>query len=462
MRAATHPDDLDHSEGDLNSSPHRRAWQEAMLSPEARALLDRDAAVFLHQSLSTPCLDVLTGATGAHLTSLDGRDLLDFHGNSVHQLGHGHPRILEALTTQLETLAFCPRRFTHAGAVTLAERLTQRMTEADPQGEAWKLLLAPGGSLAVGMALKLARLATGRFKFVSCWGAFHGASLDAISVSGEAIFRQGIGPLLPNCGHVPAPDPRHCLLRPDGDCAACNLACARYLDAVFEHEGDVAAFIAEPMRCTTVSPPPPGYWQAVRQSCDRHGVLLIFDEIPTSLGRTGRFFCWEHWGVAPDMLLLGKGLGGGIMPQAALLARAGLDVVASGAAPQAALGHYTHEKSPLGCAAALATLEVLEQEQLVERSQTLGHQTLARLQAMVGTVPGVIAARGLGLQLALELDNAGLADRVLYECLARGLSFKVSAGTVLTLAPPLTIADADLHRALDILEAAIRLCAGRP
>ena len=433
-----------------------------MLSPEARALLDRDAAVFLHQSLSTPCLDVLTDAAGAHLTSLDGREYLDFHGNSVHQVGHGHPRILEALTRQLETLAFCPRRFTHAGAVTLAERLTQRMAAADPQGEAWKLLLAPGGSLAVGMALKLARLATGRFKFVSCWGAFHGASLDAISVGGEAIFRQGIGPLLPNCGHVPAPDPRHCLLRPDGDCAACNLACARYLDAVFEHEGDVAAFIAEPMRCTTVSPPPPGYWQAVRQSCDRHGVLLIFDEIPTSLGRTGRFFCWEHWGVAPDLLLLGKGLGGGMVPQAALLARAGLDVVASGAAPQAALGHYTHEKSPLGCAAALATLEVLDQEQLVERSQTLGRQALARLQAMVGAVPGVVAARGLGLLLALELDDTGLADHVLYECLARGLSFKVSAGTVLTLAPPLTIAEADLHRALDILEAAIRQCPGRP
>lgn len=456
MRIPSRVAAIDPSEGDVNSSPLRRTWQAETLSPAARALLERDAAVFLHQSLSTPCLDVLAGAHGATLTSHDGREYLDFHGNSVHQLGHGHPKMLEALAAQLQTLAFCPRRFTHAGAVALAERLTQRMAAADPRGEAWKLLLAPGGTLAVGMALKLARLATGRFKFVSCWGAFHGASLDAISVGGEAVFRQGIGPLLPNCGHVPAPDPRHCLLRPDGDCAACGLACARYLDAVFEHEGDVAAFIAEPMRCTTVSPPPPGYWQAVRHSCDRHGVLLIFDEIPTCLGRTGRFFCWENWGVAPDLLLLGKGLGGGVMPQAALLARAGLDVVVSGIAPHAALGHYTHEKSPLGCAAALATLDILDEEDLVARSRDLGQAALARLQAMVGQVPGVSAARGLGLQLALELDSPALAEAVLYDCLTRGLSFKVSAGTVLTLAPPLTIAEAHLSRALDMVEAALR------
>ncbi|GAB7081456.1 (R)-1-hydroxy-2-aminoethylphosphonate ammonia-lyase [Megalodesulfovibrio paquesii] len=451
--------EIDRSEGDVNLSDRRALWQEATLSDAARELLARDAATFLHQSLSSPCLDVLTGAEGSVLISHDGREMLDFHGNSVHQVGHAHPRVLEAVKNQLDSLAFCPRRFTHAGAVALAERLTGMMAAADPRGERWKLLLAPGGALAVGMALKLARMATGRFKFVSCWGAFHGASLDAISVGGEAVFRQGVGPLLPNCGHVPAPDPRHCLLRPHGDypdgadCATCGLACARYLEAVFEHEGDVAAFIAEPMRCTTVSPPPPGYWPAVREICDRHGVLLIFDEIPTCLGRTGRFFCWEHWGAVPDLLLLGKGLGGGVVPQAALLARANLDI-----AGHAALGHYTHEKSPLGCAAALATLDILAEDNLVARSRALGLQALERLRGMTCRLPGVVAARGLGLQLALELDTAARAEAVLYDCLTQGLSFKISAGTVLTLAPPLTISEAELTRALDILEASLTRC----
>jgi 4-aminobutyrate aminotransferase len=191
------------------------------------------------------------------------------------------------------------------------------------------------------MALKLARLATGRHKTISMWDSFHGASLDAISVGGEALFRSNIGPLLPGTEHVPPADPYRCAWGCEGKC---NLRCADYIDYIMEREGDVAAVVAETVRSTSVIPPR-DYWQKVRQICDKHGALLILDEIPHGLGRTGNWFTCMHYDVVPDMLVIGKGLGGGIFPLAALLTSADLDV-----GSQIALGHYTpREKSRCCC-----------------------------------------------------------------------------------------------------------------
>jgi 4-aminobutyrate aminotransferase len=222
-----------------------------------------------------------------------------------------------------------------------------------------------------------------------------------------------------------------------------------------EKEGDVAAVIAEPIRCTAVNPPPPGYWRRVREACDRHGALLIFDETAVCLGRTGRMFACEHDGVVPDILILGKGLGGGIFPLAAIVARLDLDV-----APEKALGHYTHEKNPVACAAALATISVIRSEGLVERSAKLGRRAMDRLSTLQATHPliGDVRGRGLLFGLDLVLDRhtktaaVDQADRILYACLEHGLSFKVSHGSFLTLTPPLTIHDSELDRAISILE----------
>jgi 4-aminobutyrate aminotransferase len=208
--------------------------------------------------------------------------------------------------------------------------------------------------------------------------------------------------------------------------------------------------IAEPMRWTTVEPPPEGFWPRVRASCDRRGALLIFDEIPSALGRTGAMFVSEQTGCAPDMIVLGKGLGGGVFPMAALIARAGLDV-----AGEAALGHYTHEKSPVGCAAALATLDVIRDEGLVDRARTMGRAGLERLAGWPGRIAGVRAVRGAGLYFGVELEDPALADAAMYRCLSAGLSFKVGGGNVLTLCPPLTIAQAELDAAFDIVERAL-------
>ena len=435
------------TEGDANLTPARDAWI-ARLDAPTRALLDEDAAYFLHQSLSTPCLDVIDSASGAELVTVAGRRILDFHGNSVHQLGHGHPAVVAAIKAQLDTLPFSPRRYTNRPAIDLARRLS----EIAP-GDLGKVLLAPSGAAAIGMALKLARLATGRHKTISMWDSFHGANLDTISVGGEALFRRNIGPLLPGTEHVPPLDQA---TRFFGDDGRAFERLADYIDYILGLEGDVAAVITEPMRWTTVVPPPPGFWPRVRESCDRHGALLIFDEIPSCLGRTGTMFACEQVGAVPDILVIGKGLGGGIMPMAAMIARADLDI-----APQSALGHYTHEKSPVGAAAALATLDVIASEGLIERARDLGQHGLARLNEIVASDDRLTEARGLGLYFGVEVGGGDpaaantLAESILYGCLERGLSFKVGGGNVLTLCPPLTIELAQLDRAFDILAASL-------
>jgi 4-aminobutyrate aminotransferase len=421
----------------VNLSSRRAAWQAAHLGGEALALLAEDARYFLHQSLSTPCLNAIRSASGIWLEDLDGRRVMDFHGNSVHQLGHGHPRVVEAVKRALDELPFSPRRYTNRYAVDLAKRLA-KLSGLE------KVLFAPGGAEAVGMALKLARLATGRHKTISMWDSFHGASLDAISVGGEAVFRSGIGPLLPGTEHVQPCDPRHCHFGCGG---ACNARCADYVEYVLAKEEDVAAVIVETVRSTDVQVPPREYYRKLRAACDRHGALLILDEIPVCLGRTGTMFAFEPHGIVPDMVVLGKGLGGGVFPMAALIARAGLDL-----AGDRALGHYTHEKSPVGCAAALAALDVIEEEKLVSRSRSLGARALSRLKELKRKSPSVVEVRGTGLLLAVELKDADLAEAVLYRCLGEGLSFKVGQGNVLVLAPPLIITEAELDRALEIVE----------
>ena len=455
MSAPTPPATADlrdlRSEGDINFSHHRQAWWDAEIDADTQTILDEDARYFLHQSLSTPCLNVLEACDGIYLQDHQGRRYMDFHGNYVHQLGFGHPAVVAAIQEQLATLTFCTRRYTNRIAVALAKKLAQLAPD-----DLNRVLFCPSGTGAVGMALKLARVATGRHKVIAMWDSFHGASLDAISVGGEQIFRRDIGPLLPGVEHVPPPDEFRCLW----DCqtrGGCDLKCARYVEYVLEKEGDVAAVIAEPVR-TIPYIPRAEYWQQVRAACDRHGALLIFDEIPHALGRTGTMFTCENFGVTPDILVLGKGLGGGILPLAAIVARDALNVAA-----HAALGHYTHEKNPVLCAAALATLQTIEDEGLLAHARQMGDYALGRMRVMMRDHLIIGDVRGLGLLMGMELVKdrstreraVDEAEAVMYAALRRGLSFKLTMGNTISLSPPLTITREQMDTALDILEAAL-------
>ena len=447
------------SEGDVNQTPRRSAWQRDHLDEPTRNLLARDSATFLHQSVSTPCLSAIRRAEGIYIEDMAGRRFMDFHGNNVHHVGYAHPHVIAAIKAQLDELSFAPRRFASERAVELAEALSAQFKRLT--GQAGRVLLTTGGSDAVEVAIKLARAATGRFKTLSFWDSFHGAGFGAASVGGESLFRHGVavGPLLPGTEHVAPFGCYRCAYGHTVDehgqpfLAQCRLACAAMVKYVLEREGDVAAVIAEPARAVPYIPPS-GYWQAVREACNAHGTLLIFDEIPTGLGKTGHFFAAEHDGAAPDIVVLGKALGGGVLPIAACIARDDLNVAGA-----YALGHYTHEKNPVTAAAALATLEVIARDGLVENAARVGAHALGRLQEMKQrhAVIGDVRGRGLLLGIDLVTDRAAktaapdLAEQVLYRALSRGLSFKTTMGNVLTLTPPLITTMAQMDEALDIL-----------
>ncbi len=434
------------SEGDLNISPHRKAWAKKHIDAETQHWLDLDARYFLHQSLSTPCLNVLSHCEGINLKDLRGRSLMDFHGNNVHQVGFANRWVIDAVKNQLEELAFCTRRYTNIPAIRLAQKLAQLAP-----GKLNKVLFAPAGTAAIGMALKLARMVTGKFKTISMWDSFHGASLDAISIGGEAIFRKDVGPLLPGTEHVPPPDCYRCLW---GCADNCTLKCADYVEYVLGKEGDVAAVIAETVRSTSVVPPP-GFWKKIRRACDKYGALLILDEIPHCLGRTGKMFTCQHFKAVPDMLVIGKGLGGGVFPLAALITNQDFDIM-----PDRALGHYTHEKNPVACAAAIAAIEYLEEENLLANAESMGNYAMNRLRKMMQRHEIVGAVRGLGLLMGMELVKDRQtkepaieeAERVMYSALGKGLNFKLTMGSIITLTPPLTITKHEMDRALNILD----------
>ena len=441
-----------HTEGESNTSAARAAWRARNDAAATRDLIARDARVFMHQSLSTPVLSAIAKAEGIWIEDTNGRRFMDFHGNSVHHIGYGHPRLKAAIKAQIDALSFAPRRFTCEPAVQLAEKLTALA----PAGLG-KVLFTTGGSDAIEVALRVARAATGRFKTISFWDAFHGAGFGASSVGGEHTFRSHIaGPLLPGTEHVA---PFACYRCPYNHAGpdVCGLACANMIAYVLEREGDVAAVIAEPMRAVPYVPPP-GFWKQVQAACKAHGALLIFDEIPTGLGKTGKFFASEHDGATPDIIVLGKALGGGMLPIAAAIVRSDLDVCGD-----FAIGHYTHEKNPITTRAALTTLEIIEDEGLVERAAELGAHALGRMRDLMARSHLVGDVRGRGLMFGVDIvaDRASrtpgraLAEKFYYRCLDSGLSFKISQGSVLTLSPPLTISRADLDNALDIVEAAV-------
>ncbi|EJE1250474.1 aspartate aminotransferase family protein [Vibrio parahaemolyticus] len=438
------------SEGDVNTTPARQAWNASMDDERTQALLKRDSEVFLHQAMSTPCLDTLEAAEGIYIQDSTGKKYMDFHGNNVHQLGYGHPHVIKRVQEQIAKLPFSPRRFTNETAIECAEKLTQICG-----GELNRVLFAPGGTSAVGMALKLARHITGNYKVVSLWDSFHGASLDAISVGGEACFRQGMGPLMAGVERIPpAVSYRGAFPVADGS----DVHYADYLEYVIEKEGGVGAFIAEAVRNTDVQVPSKAYWKRIREICDKHNVMLIIDDIPNGMGRSGEWFTYQAYDIEPDMLCVGKGLGGGLVPIAAMVTKDKYNT-----AEQISMGHYTHEKSPIGCAAALATMEAIEQGGLLDNVKADSQFMREKLLEMKAKYPVIGDVRGIGMLWGIELvtDHESKAraydeaEAVLYQCLNNSVSFKVSQGNVIQLSPPLIITREQLTEALAIFEEAI-------
>ena len=405
-------------------------------------LAQRDAEVFIPQVGSTPSLGALRTAKGIWLEDTQGNKFIDLHGNSCHHIGHGHPRLVSAIKQQIDTLGFAPRRFTNESSVLLGEKLTRRFWDGDS-----RLLLATGGSDAIEIALRLSRATTRRSGIIAINGSYHGHGFASLALS-NAVLDQRLGSQLPDIHHVTP------YWHKEAGGADRMLA---DIERIFSTAPDtVACFIAEPMRSNCITAPP-YLWPEVSRLCKRAGAKLIFDEIPSGLGKTGRFFAHEHYDVRPDVVVLGKALGGGILPIAAVLAHKDMAV-----APELTLGHYTHEKNPVISRAALTTIEIIEDKRLIEQAERLGQYTENYLRDRLKSQPlsPLGGVRGLGLMLALTLQPGKLPIGISSEDLVKlamqkGVSTTTKDAMAIGFSPPLVISDQEIRLAIDrIVEAA--------
>jgi len=315
---------------------------------------------------------------GQYLFDQDGKRYLDLlSGWGVFAIGRNHPSLRETLKGVLDSDL---PNLVQMEVSTLAGVLAERLLRYAPYLQ--KVFFANSGTASVEAALKFARSATGRPGLVYCSHAFHGLTYGALSINGDATFRQGFEPLLPGCIEIPFND---------------LAALERVLAA-----RDVAAFVVEPIQGKGVNLPEDGYLQGAAELCRKHGTLLIADEVQTGIGRTGRFLAVEHWGVEPDMVVLAKSLSGGHVPVGAVLTRKWIFEKVFDRMDRAVVHGSTFAKNDLAMAAGLATLEVMEQERLTEHAARLGERLLAAFSRMARQHELIKAVRGKGLLIGIE------------------------------------------------------------
>lgn len=410
-------------------------------------LLKRDAQVFFHQTLSTPVFNTITRAEGAYIYDGTGKKYLDLHGNGVHTVGYQNPRVLQAIQQQInDNLTFAPRRFTNLPAVELAEKLIQ----IAPEGMS-RVLFCPGGSEAIEMAVMLAKLYTGKWKTLSYVGTFHGAGFQAVSLGADPHFREGLGPVIPGAIHLELPDYYR---NPWGwtDQQHIDEEYVRQIRVQIEANPGIAALVSEPIFYNSTVPTR-YYWEQVQMLCKEHGILLIFDEIYTAFGRTGAMFASEHF-VTPDIIVVGKGFGGGILPYAGIIGREELNVL-----EHKSIGHYTHEKNPLCAAVAKAVIDEVEEKALVAHACELGAYFKEGLLALQEEFECIGNVSGMGLNLAVDLvqdrqsknRDTELANRLMGYCMERGISFKLIQGNILNLKPALVVTKGEVDWVLETL-----------
>ena len=429
-----------------NVPADRDAWVYGRAGDHDRRILKRDAAVTTQQRNCRPGLLAIRRGEGLIVEDWSGRSYMDLHGNNCHHIGHRHPRLMAGLAAQMDALTLNVRGFTNDAFVTFAERLAELWPGRDG-----RVCMVPGGAAAVELALAIARVHTGRHEFMSFDDSFHGRSFGAVSLSGAPAHRSPrLGPLLPGALYVPA-------FR-TAEKSEAEAAAKASFDAIRETlEGrDIACFLAEPMMMDCRRPPD-WYWPAIRKLCDDCGTVLVFDEVPTGLGKMGALFSSELFAVRPDITVLGKALGGGALPVAAVIVDAALDT-----APELNLGYFTHEKNPLMARAALETLNIISDDLLVENAVTCGRYALERLEWVRSRHGELISrpARGQGMMLSIDFDggaddekNEALAATVFYRCMDRGLILNYPAyGRSITLSFPLIARPADVDRAMAALD----------
>lgn len=435
------------------------------VTADARARVDETLSLAARH-LDPSLVDVLrilgfdkefASAQGSHLYDTAGRAYLDFHtGEGFASLGHNHPGVREVLQATLAAdLADGVQIHYSPLAGMLAEALAQRLP-----GALEAVFFASTGAEAVDSAMKFARAATGRPRLVSCDSSFHGVTLGPLSLVGDDFFKEGFEPLLPGCARVPFGD-------------------LNKLEAELRGK-DVAAFFVEPIQGREVTLPPEGYLPAAQELCRRYGTLFVADEIQTGLGRTGRWFALEHWGLEPDFVLVGKALSGGYMPVAAMVTTREIYQRAVGALERSYVHQSTYGRNRLSMAAGLATMRIVERDGLVERSARIGallrdgllelqqrHEMIAQVRAsglMIGVELGAPSSRAARVNWRLiHMASEGLFPQLVVIPLHRDhrvITMAAGKNDVVKLLPPLTLSEEEAQTFLQALDVVLADCEG--
>lgn len=413
----------------LSMDPSQALTGEA-LHDQVMALYQDHVNPYLARLMAFAGFGTEVKGEGASIFDHEGREFLDFLGGyGVFSLGHRHPKVVQAVKDQLDLMPLSGKTFFGPKQAQLA----QKLAELAPEGLEYTFFCNSGAE-AVEAALKFARAATGRTKFVSTTGGYHGKTMGALSVTGREKYQKPFVPLVPGAEFVAF-----------GDFEALRSAV----------DSQTAAVILEPVQGEGgIHLPPPGYLAEARKLCDEHGALLILDEVQTGLGRTGAMFASLHEGVRPDLMPLAKALGGGVMPIGACMGTADVWEKVFSSNP---LAHTsTFGGNPLACAAGIAALEVTVEENLCERSTLLGQRIMAGLAGIEGGL--VSEVRGRGLMIGVEFSRDEVGELVIAQMVKRGLiaAYTLNNPRVIRLEPPLIITEEQADAAVGIVKEAVQ------
>ena len=423
--------------------------------PKARELLARDALV-VSPSYPRDYPFVMSHGRGAEVWDVDGNRFLDFAaGIAVCSTGHSHPAVVKAIKDAADRFLHISSDYWHEGQVRLAER----MNELSPMKEPVMSFFAQSGTESVEAALKLARYVTGRGRFIGFLGGFHGRTMGSLAFTSSKYTQQkGFFPTMPGVTHVPYPNN----YRPLFAGADQGRAVLRYIEEVlFVHNvpsHEVAAILVEPIQGEGgYLVPPDGFLAGLRELCDRHGILLIFDEVQSGIGRTGKMFAAEHWDVAPDIMTLAKGLGSGMPIGMVVAKRTVMQKWSRGAHGN------TYGGNPVCCAAALATIDLVEQAYCANAA-SVGDYFTKQLRALADRHAVIGEIRGKGLMIGMELvidrlrktPAKALCDALVTRAYHRGLLLLSCGQSTLRFMPPLMITTADVDEAMGVLDVSLR------
>jgi 4-aminobutyrate aminotransferase len=418
--------------------------------PRARALIERDRKV-VSPSYVRDYPFVMGHGKGAECWDVDGNRFVDFAaGIAVCSTGHSHPAVVSAVQKAAEQFLHISSDYWHEGQVRVAEL----MHDLQPVNGPAVSFFANSGAEAVEAALKLARYATGRARYIGFLGGFHGRTMGALSFTASKYTQQKrYFPTMPGVTHVPYPNTYRPLFAGDDQ----GRAVIAYIEQLFERNvpaDEVAAILVEPIQGEGgYLVPPDGFLAGLRALCDRHGILLIFDEVQAGIGRTGRMFAWQHWGVKPDIITLAKGIGSGLPIGLAVASREIMEKWAPGAHAN------TFGGNPLCCAAALATLDLVKNG-FAENARRMGERMMGRLTGLAKKHDFIGDVRGRGLMIGVEFvtDRASktpaktFATNVVRRAFQNGLLLLECGASGIRLIPPLMIDEKLADEGMSLLE----------